>query len=81
MYWKSFNGLSERMTGVRTCHSTCLISETVEFTSIKFLFGSVDQILSEGFNFGLCRFNVTSPLIEDDMYLTYVVPAQLTCIP
>jgi len=52
MYWKSFNGLSKGTTGVRTCHSTCLISETVELTAIKFLSESVDQILSVGFNFG-----------------------------
>jgi hypothetical protein len=71
MYWKSFKGLSERMTGVRTCHSKCLISETVKFTSMKFLSGSLDQILSAGFNSGLYRFSVTSPLLEDDtrMYI------------
>ena len=28
--------------------------DTVEFTFIKFLAGSVHQILSAGFNFGLC---------------------------
>ena len=69
------------MTGVHTCHSTCLISETVEFTLIKFLSGGVDQIVSAGFNFGLCRFSVTSPLLEGEMYLTCVVRARLACIP